>query len=155
MVQGGRTIEHEAHYLTLYGGSHNDGMWLRSSPGARAVVAGSLDSWLETPIKELVARPGQTVQIPVKVHRPTGFKGEMGLVINGPTVSARCSLGVPRNLKANETEVMAPLTIDPTTPPGTRGIVVAQSWASDLRAGRPGPCTPLIQLRVVPSDSGK
>lgn len=148
-VQDGRTIEHEAQYLTLYGNSHNDGMWLRSSPIARAVVADFRDCWLETSVKELTARPGETIHIPVKIHRRPGVKADVGVVVNGPTNSAGCGMRPPLALKPDQNEVLIPLTIAPGTPPSLRGIVVARSWASDTRQGRPGPCTGLIQLRVV------
>jgi hypothetical protein len=135
--------------LTLYGNSHNDAMWLRYSPGARAAVADHLDSWLETSVKELRARPGETIRIPVKVHRRPGVKAEIGVVVNGPTNAVGCGMRPPLVLQPGQSDVLIPLTINPQSPPGTRGIVAARSWGSDLRGGRPGPCTPIIQLQVI------
>jgi hypothetical protein len=146
--QDGRVIERIAQPMTLYGNSHNDGMWLRASQQSRAVVAAPLDCWLETSVKEITAKPGQTVQIPVKVHRVGESKRGIGLVVNGPTVAANNGLGPPRSLKVDENEVMMDLKIEPSMPEGTRGIVVSRSWSSDIRAGRPGPCTPIILLHV-------
>lgn len=147
--QDGRVMERVAQPLTLYGNSHNDGMLLRQSAVSRAAVAPPLDVRLETSVKEIVAKPGETVQIPVKIHRGPGAKG-IGLVVNGPTVAAGNGLGPPMTIAADQNEVMVSLKIDPQMLPGTRGIVVARSWASDIRAGRPGPCTPIISLRVLP-----
>ncbi|MCI0681844.1 MAG: PPC domain-containing protein [Gemmataceae bacterium] len=149
-TQDGRVIERIAQPMTLYGNSHNDGMLLRYSQVARAVVAQQLDCRLETSIKEITGKVGETIQIPVKIHRKAGAKGELGLVVNGPTVAAGVGLGPPRTIPADQNEIMLPLTIHPETLPGTRGVVVARSWSSDIRAGRPGPCTPIIQLRVLP-----
>lgn len=146
----GRAIERVAQPMSLYGNSHNDGMLLRTSQIARAVVAQQLDCRLETSIKEITGKVGETIQIPVKIHRKPGTKGELGLVVNGPTVAAGNGLGPPRTIPADQDEIMLPLTIHPETLPGTRGVVVARSWSSDIRAGRPGPCTPIIQLRVLP-----
>ena len=115
---------------------------------ARAAVGPEMDCRLETTVKELTAKRGQTVNIPVKVHRVPGKKGDIALVVNGPTPAAGTGMGPPRPLKADENEVLFPLTIDKETQLGTRGIVVARAWASDIRAGRPGPCTPIILLHV-------
>ena len=92
------------------------------------------------------------MQIPVKVHRRPDAKADIALVVNGPTVSAGCGMHPPLPLKPDQDEVLIPLTLNPQAPLGTRGIVVARSWASDLRAGRTGPCTPLILLRVLPAE---
>jgi len=146
----GKSIERVAQPMSLYGNSHNDGMLLRTSQISRAVVTAQLDCRLETSIKEITGKVGETIQIPVKIHRKPGAKGELGLVVNGPTVAAGNGLGPPRTIPADQDEIMLPLTIHPETLPGTRGVVVARSWSSDIRAGRPGPCTPIIQLRVLP-----
>lgn len=148
IVQDGKTIERRAQSMTLYGNSHNDGMLLRPSPVARAAVAPPMDCKLETSLKEVSAKHGETIQIPVKIHRLG--KGPIGLVVNGPTVAAGCGLGPPRVIPNDQDEVMLPLTISPEMPLGPRGIVVARSWSSDIRGGRPGPCTPIIQLTVLP-----
>ncbi len=149
--QHGRIIEHAASPLTLLGNSHNDRMHLRASSMARAVVAMPLDSWLETPTQEVEVRRGQTVEIPVTVRRRADAQKEIGVVVNGQTYAAGCGWSAPITLPAGQTDVRVPLTITEQQP-GTYGIVVARSWASDLRVGRPGPCTPLIRLRILPSE---
>lgn len=150
-TQDGRTIEHVAQPLTLLGSSHNDRMHLRESPVARAVVAPPLDTWLETSVQEIEVRRGQTVEIPVTVHRWPGAQKEVGVVVNGQTYAAGCGWSAPITLAATQTELRVPLSITEQQP-GTYGIVVSRSWASDLRAGRPGPCTPLIRLRILPPE---
>lgn len=146
--QDGKTIEREVQYLTLYGNAHNDRMFLRPSPTARAVVAGYMDAWPTTAVKELTMTHGETVQIPVTVQRKEGMRAPIGLVVNGPTVAAGCGLGAPVAMKADQDTLLLPLTISPEMPGGTRGIVIARSWGSDIRGGRPGPCTPIIILHV-------
>lgn len=150
-IQDGRVIERTAHALTLLGNSHNDRMHLRESPLAWAVVAPPLDCRLETPVRQLEVRRGQTVEIPVTVHRQGEGQRAIGLVVNGQTPAAGCGWSAPITLAAEQTEVRVPLTIAEQQP-GSYGIVVARSWASDLRVGRPGPCTPLIRLRVLPEE---
>jgi hypothetical protein len=148
---GGRIIEHTAQALTLLGNAHNDRMHLRPSPVARAVVAPPLDSWLETPVHEVEVRRGQTVEIPVTLHRRPGGQQAIGVVVNGQTPGAGCGWSAPITLAADQTELRVPLAITEQQP-GTYGIVVARSWASDLRVGRPGPCTPLMRLRILPAE---
>ncbi len=143
---GDSTIEREARYMTLYGSSHNDRMHVRGSPIARAVVCKALDASVSTTVKELTVEAGQSAQFPVTVKR-TGGNAPLGLVVNGPTPSAGCAWGSPITLRADQTEA----TLEVPTreiPPGTYAITAARSWASDLRAGRPGPCTPLVLLHV-------
>lgn len=151
--QAGRVLEHTAQPLTLYGSSHTDRMHLRFSPQARAAVAPPLDSWLEAPVTELTARIGETIQVPVKVHRAAGSKAEIGVTLDGPinVGAARCTWANPVPLKADQTEVMIPLEITAERKPGVYGIVAARSWAADLRAGRPGPCTPILRLTILPA----
>lgn len=146
--QDGKVIEREAQPLTLYGSAHNDRMHLRFSPQARAVVAGHLDCSLETSAKELTGEIGGTVNIPVTVHRRADMKRDIGISIDGPTVAAATGWRTPLALKSDQNQVTLPLTINPETRPGTYGIVVSRAWAADIRAGRPGPCTPIIILHV-------
>jgi hypothetical protein len=151
--QEGRVIEHEARYYTLYGNSHNDGMLLRVSPAARAVVAGPLDCCLRTTVREITARRGETIQIPVKIERAKAGT-PIALVVNGPTVAVGCGMAPPTSLSGDKDEFLLPLTISREAALGRRGIVVARSWGSDLRSGRPGPCTPLIELDILAADAG-
>jgi hypothetical protein len=143
----GKTLEREAQYGTLYGNGFNDRMLVRASPSARAVVAKPLDSWLDTPVTDLTAAPNTTVEIPLRIHRLDGKAAQLGLVVNGPTVSAGCGWNAPVSLPADGGEFRLPFAVGDRER-GTHTIVVARSWASDIRAGRPGPCTPLIQLHV-------
>ena len=153
--QPGRVIEHEARYMTLYGNSHNDRMHVRSSLMARAVVAEPLDSWLETTATEITVTEGQTANIPVKIHRRPNAPASLGVVINGPTPAASVAWRAPLTLTADQSEVTVPLPITTDWRAGDYGITVARSWSSDLRGGRPGPCTPLIRLRILPASAAK
>lgn len=150
--QEGRVIEHEACYHTLYGNSHNDGMLLRASPAARAVVAAPLDCRLQTTAREITARRGETIQIPVKIERSKAGT-PLGLVVNGPTVAVGCGMAPPTSVSGDKDEFLLPLAIKSDAPLGRRGILVARSWSSDLRSGRPGPCTPLIELDIRAADA--
>jgi len=150
--QDGRVVEHEARYHTLYGHSHNDGMLLRESPAARAVVAPPLDCRLETTLTEITAHRGETVHIPVRIERLKDG-APLALVVNGSSSGVGCGMAPPMEVGATQDEFLLPLTIGPQATLGRRGIVVARSWASDFRSGRPGPCTPLIHLDIRPEDS--
>lgn len=149
--QDGKVIERVAMPQTLYGSSHTDRMHLRYSPLARAVVAPPQDCWLETSVKELTVPLGGTVQVPVKVHRKPDAKGAIGISIDGETPAAGSGWRTPLTLKPDENEVTLSLEVKEKRP-GTYGIVVSRSWAADLRAGRPGPCTQLILLHVKPAE---
>jgi hypothetical protein len=147
--QEGRVVEHEARYMTLYGNSHNDRMHVRYAPTATAIVADFLDTTVESTVKELTIAVGQTIQIPVTIKRRPGVTQPVGLVVNGPTPSAGNGFGPPVTLTGGEEQFNMPLTINPGYPaPGVYHIVVARSWSSDLRVGRPGPCTQMIKLTI-------
>ena len=141
-----------ARAMTLYGNSHNDRMFLRESELARAVVAPPLDCRLETPVKELTVRQGGTVEIPVRVVWAEGATGEVALSVDGPTVAAGTGWRPPLALSAGQTEVLLPLSPSLDWRPGVYPIVVSRAWAADIRAGRPGPCTPIILLRIEPKE---
>ena len=146
----GQTIERFAQSLTLYGNSHNDRMFLRTSRGARAVVAAPLDCRLQTSVSELTVPHGGTVEIPVRIEYLGDVKGSFGLGIDGSTVFAGSGWKAPTTLAAGQTEIKLPLKVSPEWRPGTYSIVVSRWWAADLRAGRPGPCTPAIKLTIQP-----
>lgn len=146
----GKTIEREPQVQTLYGNSHNDRMFLRYSRGAQAVVAPSLGWRLDTSVTELTVPFGGTVEIPVKVERTGENKGDIGLAIDGTTVFAGCAWKAPTTLPSAQSEAKLALTPSVDWKPGTYTIVVSRSWASDLRSGRPGPCTPAIKLTILP-----
>jgi hypothetical protein len=149
-VLDGRIIEHEAQYLTLYGNSHNDRMFLRYSDGARTVVTQPMDCRLETTVTELTVPHGGTVEIPVKVFRNETAQGPIGLGIDGMSVFAGSGWRPPLTLGPDQNELMLPLTVSPEWRPGVYPIVVSRAWAADLRNGRPGPCTPVIRLTILP-----
>ena len=148
----GRTIEHSAQSLALLGNGHNDRMHLRLAKSAMAVVATELDCRLESSITELSGRPGETLEIPVTIERTASFTGEMGLTVDSETIHVACALQPPIQVEAGITEMRLPLHIPSDRAPGNYGIVVSRSWASDLRKGRPGPCTRLILLHVLPPE---
>lgn len=148
--QAGRVIEREAQYMTLYGNAHNDRMHVRASPQARAVVAEPLDTSLETVITEISVVEGQTVNIPAKIHRRSTAPATLGVVINGPTAAASVAWRAPLTLTPDQSEITVPLTVNDWKA-GDYDIVVARSWSSDIRGGRPGPCTPLIRLHILPA----
>ncbi|MFO0877981.1 MAG: PPC domain-containing protein [Gemmataceae bacterium] len=151
--QDGQLLERTAQPLTLYGPSHTDRMHLRFSAGARAVIAPALECRLETQVREVTARVGETVEIPVRVHRLGSEKIEMALSADGPINggAARCDWATPQPVKPDQTEVRVRLAISTERKPGVYGIVVSRAWAADLRAGRPGPCTPIIRLTILPA----
>ncbi|MGE0606744.1 MAG: PPC domain-containing protein [Pirellulales bacterium] len=148
--QEGQTIERVAQAQTLYGNSHNDRMFLRDSPGAMAVVAKPMDCRIDTAVTELSVVQGGTVEIPIRVTRSPDAKGDIGIGVDGPTVAAGTGWRPPLTLKPDQSDMIVPLAVSAEWKPGLYGIVVSRSWSADLRAGRPGPCTPLIQLRINP-----
>ena len=89
---------------------------------------------------------------PVKVHRRPGVKSDLAVSVDGPTIggAAGCGWAVPLALKPDQDEAKVRLTVAGKRKPGRYGIVVSRAWAADLRAGRPGPCTPIILLHVLP-----
>ena len=148
--QAGRVIEHEANYMTLYGNGHNDRMHVRASPIARAVVAEPLDTWLETSITEISVVEGQATNIPAKIHRRPNAPATLGVVINGPTPAVNVAWRAPFALTSEQSDLSIPLTVADWKA-GDYDITVARSWSSDIRGGRPGPCTPLIRLHILPA----
>ncbi len=147
--QNGQTLERVSQAQTLYGNSHNDRMFLRDSPGSLAVVAKPMDCRIDTTVTELSVVQGGTVEIPIRVTRSAESKGEIGIGVDGPTLFVGSGWRPPLTLKPDQNELVVPLTVSSEWKPGVYGIVVSRSWSADLRAGRPGPCTPLIQLRIT------
>jgi hypothetical protein len=148
--RGGKVIEREAYPQTLLGSSHTDRMHLRYSQVSRAAVAPPLDSRLETPTKEITVVVGEKVTIPVKVIRTPGMTNPIGVTVDGETLAVGTGWRTPLTLKEGENEIQLTLEVTRERKPGTYGIVVSRSWAADLRAGRPGPCTELIIIHVKP-----
>ena len=143
--------ELRGHYAA--GNSHGGDRPRRCSRGREPWPA-PLDSRLRSPIDEVVVQQGETARIPIHVDylspegesRPTA---PIGLVVNGPAVHVGVGWQPPKALAPGQQEATVEFPTDNILP-GTYGIVVARSWASDLRTGRPGPCTPVIWLRVSP-----
>lgn len=150
-LRGDKMVEHRAQPTTLLGNSHNDRMHLRFSHQSRAVVCAKLDSWLETSVTELTITHGQKIEIPVTLHRAPDTKAQIGVTVDGQTVAASSAWGSPFALKADQSEVRLPFQVSPEQAPGTYSVVVSRSWASDIRGGRPGPCTSAIKLTVLPA----
>lgn len=144
----GKHLRHEAEYLTLYGAAHNDRMHFRASPGAYVSVAAPLDCRIECATRELTASPSETVQIPVRLFRSDPTK-PVSLTVDGETPAASSAWRSPLTVAAGVETVNIALDLRDRRP-GTYGIVVARAWASDLRSGRPGPCSPLILLHIRP-----
>jgi hypothetical protein len=149
-AQDGRSIEHIAQPLSLLGNSHNDRMHLRFSPESYAVVAAPLDARIATSVTQLSVVQGQSVEIPVTVVREPGQTSPLSLNVDGQTVAASCAWRSPFSVPDGMTEIRIPLEVSTERTPGRYSIVVSRSWSSDLRGGRPGPCTPLIELVVLP-----
>ncbi|HND54209.1 MAG TPA: PPC domain-containing protein, partial [Pirellulaceae bacterium] len=146
MKRDGRTIERRSWPITLFYTS--DTGFFRVSPAARVAVAKSQGPWLEAITTEITTTPGGKTTIPVRVRGAEGLK-EMPLVVNLIAAGVGCGITTPQNLPIVDGRVDVPLTLPPEIPPGEFGIVVAQTWRSDIRVGMPGPCTPLIKLRVM------
>jgi len=149
----GRVIEHVAQPLTLY-------MWqepnhFRSSPIARAAVAPPVFPALHTSIESMEVTPGAEVELPVRFDfgKQTN-PGSMSLTINRAGTHFKCGLRSPLPIQTAAGNATVPLTIPERWKPGVYTVVVAHAWASETRKGMPGPCTPLIELRV-PAAAGK
>ncbi len=149
--QDGRVIEHQAQALSLLGNSHNDRMHLRYSPESYAVVAPSMGMRLDSGVTELTVTQGETVSIPVTIHFDGPAPSSLSLNVDGQTVAASCAWRSPFPVVEGSSEVQLPLEVSKERPPGRYRIVISRAWSSDLRGGRPGPCTPLIELNVLPS----
>lgn len=146
MKRDGKTIERRSWPITLFYTS--DTGFFRASPAARAAVAKAQGPWLEAITTEITTTPGGKTTIPVRVRGAEGLK-EMPLVVNLIAAGVGCGITTPQTLPIVDGRVEVPLTLPPEVPPGEFGIVVAQTWRSDIRVGMPGPCTPLIKLRVA------
>lgn len=144
----GTLLERRSLPLTLYYTS--DTGFFRASPISRVAVAKAQGPWLEASAGELTGRPGDTLNIPVRVHNAKDLK-EMPTVVNLATNGVACGLNAPRTLPIQEGMVLVPLTLPAEMPIGKFGVTVAQTWRSDIRVGMPGPCTALIPLTVVPA----
>jgi hypothetical protein len=105
-------------------------------------------------VRQLSARRGETIQIPIQIARVKAGT-PLGLVVNGPTTAVACGMAPPTMVGPTQGEFLLPLTIGSQASLGRRGIVVSRSWSSDLRSGRPGPCTQTIEIDIFPADAAK
>lgn len=142
----GTTLERPSLPLSLFYTS--DTGFFRASPTSRAAVAKPVGPWLETDVQEVKIVQGESGTVAVRV-RGTDVPKTMPLVVNLATLGVACSLAPPQNLPVVDGKVEVPVKIARELAPGTYGIVVAQSWRSDIRIGMPGPCTPIVKLTVV------
>ncbi len=143
----GRVIEHIALPLTQI-------LWqepnrFRPSPVARAAIAPPQKFHLQAATREITATPGQTVQVPVKLHfAPEAKRGQMSLSINRAGTHFKCNLGPQVNVDGSRDVVDVPLQVPDNFEPGTYRFVIADAWSSETRKGLPGPSTELILLTV-------
>lgn len=143
--QGGRKLERIARPMTWYYSS-DIGFFRLSTPG-RAVVANPQPPFLSAGVTQVTGKPGGTVEIPVLVSG-AGNADKIDLVVNLATAGVACSLNTPASIPIRDGRAVVPFTIPDHMPVGDFGILVARTWRSDIRIGMPGPCTPLITLRI-------
>ena len=148
-LKDGTMLERGSLPLTLFYTS--DTGFFRASPRSRVAVAKSVGPWLETDVREIKLAPGENSTITVNVRGAAGDLKAMPLVVNLATAGVACGLGTPQTIPIVGGKVEMPLKVPAEIAPGTYGIVVAQSWRSDIRIGMPGTCTPLIKLIVEPA----
>lgn len=150
--QGGKVLERTSHPLTLYGGGPSKRRHFRSTPQSWAVVGPSQGILLSSPVQEVTVRLNESVQVPVRIQHLGDNKGEIGVTIDGPFPGSAAATAwtSPLTLKPGQTEATLTLTVGGKRQPGTYGVVISRSWSSDMRVGRPGPCTPIIRLNVLP-----
>ena len=148
--RGEEKFEHRSWPMTLFYTS--DIGFFRTSQQTRAAVAKPQGPWLELAnVSELKLNPGGTAILPVRVLGAAADLKSMPLVINLATNGVACGLVTPQNIPIKDGIAEVPVKIPAEMPPGTYGIVAAQTWGADIRVGMPGPCTPLIKLVVEPA----
>lgn len=133
--------------LNLYYTS--DTGFFRASPRSRVALAKRQGPTLETITTEVEGTPGGTITLQARI-RDAGDLKQFPIVVNLATNGVACALNAPAVLPIENGVVTAKMTLPPEMPIGKFGIVVAQTWGSDIRVGMPGPCTELIQLTVKP-----
>jgi len=140
-------VERTSIPLTLF--STSDTGFFRASPVSRVAVAKAQGPWLEAISSEVTASAGSTVSVPVRVHNAGELKN-MPVVVNLASSAVACAFTPPQTLPIVDGVVQVPLKVRDDMQPRTYGITVAQAWRSDIRIGMPGPCTPLIELKIEP-----
>lgn len=144
---GEETVQRSAQPLTLY-------LWqepnlFRFSPVSRAVIAPHRGPVLNSQIERVEAKPGATVEVPIRVSHPDGrTPTSMSFSINRATTHFKCSIGAPVTVPIQDGQAIVPVKVPATFKPGTYEIVIADAWNSETRKGLPGPCTQLLRLVV-------
>lgn len=147
-VSDGREIIHQAESLTLH-------MWqepnhFRLSPISRAAVAPTRMLQIHTETKELSAKAGEKISIPIRVKSEDGQSaGSLRVSVNRGKAHFQCAVGPQVPLSGSGPDFVIPVTIPANLKPGNYGLTVADAWSSETRKGIPGPCTPLIKLVVT------
>jgi len=146
---GDKTIERVAQPLSVYYPTDRTyGRWSRQS---RAIVAASQGPYLKTNVETLTVIEGTNSELPVEIVGMAG-DGKHKLVANIARSGIQCVLGVSQLANVVGGKTVFPLTTD-ALPVGTHALVVARAWDSETRKGMPGPCTPIVQLNIVPRNT--
>lgn len=142
-------VERVSIPLTLFYTS--DTGFFRAAPRSRVAVAKAQGPWLEAVTRELTLTAGEAGVLQVKV-RDAGAESSMPLVVNVAMAGVGCAMTSPQLFPIKGGVVEVPIKVPADVYPGSYGLVVAQTWGSDIRVGMPGPCTPLLRLHVRPKD---
>ena len=142
----GQTIERIAQPITTY--IPTDRTYSRWSYQSRAIVAAPQGPYLETPVTTLTVGEGSNTEVPIRLVGDN-VDGKWPLVANLARNSFQCVLGVPQPLEVRAGQTTFPLKTD-QLPPGVHSVVICRAWASEVRKGMPGPCTPIISVTVTP-----
>jgi hypothetical protein len=145
----GETIERIGQPLTTY--IPTDRTFCRWSMQSRAIVALPRGPHLETDVTTLHVVEGSNADLPVRLVGGA-VDGKWSLVANLARNSFQCVLGVPQAVNVAGGRAMFPLNTE-KLPPGIHSVVVARAWASEVRKGMPGPCTPIVQVHVAPKNA--
>lgn len=143
----GRKLGRTARPLTWYYTS--DTGFFRITAQARVAVTLPQSPWLTTQVTEVSAKPGGSVNVPVRIHggeKLTTIDLTADLVGNG----VGTAMAAPQAVPVKDGVAVLPVKVSAGVRPGQYGITVGLRWRSDIRVGMPGPCTPLITLTVLP-----
>lgn len=146
-TQDGRTIQRTAQALTHY--SWGEPHRFRYSSQSRIIVCAPAGQPLASSIAEITAKPGDMVEIPVRVNPQSDNEaGKLRLSVNRATTHFKCSIGAPVNVSVTNGEAAVPINIPSSYKPGIYEVLISHVWASETRKGLPGPCTRVIRVRV-------
>lgn len=150
VANSGRTVEHVAHPLTWYYTS--DTGFFRLTPVARIAVAARQAPWLSTSVTEVSGKAGEVVAIPIQVHDgATLDRIDLTADVAGNGVAT--ATAAPQSVSLQAGKGTFRLVLNEPLRPGRYGITISVRWRSDIRVGMPGPCTPLMQLTVLPASA--